>query len=219
MKIVAKEAIFGHEVYSKTALAIYDTVVIRISNPFIWRCPSRFIQQHYNKFLSSEHLDVGVGTGYFLRKSKAAHNFSRLGLIDLNQNCLQKAAKLFKKVNPDCYQVNVLEPIHMTSQPYHSVGLNYLLHCLPGSLPEKMCAFDHLKSYCKPGGVIFGSTILAQGIQVTPLAKRLMSFYNQKGIFSNLNDSLNNLNEGLRQRFSEVNIQTKGCVAFFSIRV
>ena len=56
----------GQAVYTKGNLAAYDLFVLGISNRYIWKCPSVRIKEHYNQHLSSNHLDVGVGTGYFL---------------------------------------------------------------------------------------------------------------------------------------------------------
>lgn len=43
-----------------------------------------------------------------------------------------------------------------------------------------------------------------------------MRFYNQKGIFSNEQDTLQDLKSALRDRYDEVSFQIKGCVALFS---
>lgn len=105
---------------------------------------------------------------------------------------------------------------------FDSVGLNYLLHCLPGSIESnesKAVAFDHLRALMNPHAVLFGSTLLQSGVRRNWLAKRLMDFYNKKGIFSNQHDSLDGLKFVLDQRFRDVSIEVVGCAALFSGRV
>ena len=67
-----------------------------------------------------------------------------------------------------------------------------------------------------PNAVIFGSTLLQAGVQRNWFAKRLMEIYNQKGIFSNQQDSLEGLVRSLNQQFREVSVEVVGCVALFS---
>jgi hypothetical protein len=47
--------------------------------------------------------------------------------------------------------------------------------------------------------IVFSSTLLQDGIQRNWFAKRLMKGYNQKGIFSNQQDSLESLVRSLNQ--------------------
>jgi hypothetical protein len=101
---------------------------------------------------------------------------------------------------------------------FDSISLNYLLHCLPGNLASKSIVFEHVKPLLRDGGVIFGSTILGEGVRHNPLAKQLMKIYNAKGIFSNLSDRQSNLEAGLKAHFEEHTIQIVGCVALFSAR-
>ena len=94
-----------------------------------------------------------------------------------------------------------------------------MLHCLPGNLKTKSIVFDNLKTLMNPGSVLFGSTILNGGVHRNWLAKRLMGVYNKKGIFSNQDDNLEDLKSVLDQRFRDVTVKVKGCVALFSGRV
>jgi hypothetical protein len=76
----------------------------------------------------------------------------------------------------------------------------------------------HVKPLLRGGGVIFGSTILGEGVRHNPLAKQLMKIYNTKGIFSNLSDRQSDLEAGLKAHFHEYTIHSAGCVALFSAR-
>ncbi len=68
----------------------------------------------------------------------------------------------------------------------------------------------------KPGTAIFGSTILNEKGVPNWAAVRLMRHYNRHGIFSNLTDTLEELQRVLEKRFQDVAIETQGCVALFS---
>jgi 2-polyprenyl-3-methyl-5-hydroxy-6-metoxy-1,4-benzoquinol methylase len=172
--------------------------------------------EHYNKHVTANHLDVGVGTGYFLEHCRFPSQMPRVALMDLNQNALDFASQRIARYKPETYLCNVLEPISINAARFDSVGLNYLLHCVPGSLESKAVVFDHLKALMNPNAVLFGSTLLQGGVSRNWFAKRLMDVYNQKGIFSNQHDSLDGLKWALDQRFRDVSIEIIGCAALFS---
>lgn len=208
----------GQAVYSKSVLAMYDLIVLGISNRWIWKCPTSYIKAHYNKHLSANHLDVGVGTGYFLDRCQFPTQQPRVALMDLNPNTLDYASRRIARYQPEIFRQNILEPITQPITPFDSIGLNYLLHCVPGNITEKAVAFDHLVPLMNPGAVLFGSTILHRGVPRNWLAQRLMRTYNQKGIFSNQADDLDGLTHALNQRFQHVEVHVRGCVALFSGR-
>ena len=56
----------GQAVYNKYVLAIYDLLVLGFSCRFLWKCPAHRMTKQYDTFVTNNHLDVGVGTGYFL---------------------------------------------------------------------------------------------------------------------------------------------------------
>ena len=205
----------GQSVYTKQVLAIYDIWVLGISNRLIWKCPSSHILELYNKHISNNHLDIGIGTGFFLAHCNFPTSNPRLALIDLNPNTLELCSRRLKQYQPQTYQRNVLEPIKIEAEKFDSVGLNYLLHCLPGTMLSKGIVFENIKPVLNSGGVVFGSTILSKGVETGFMARYLMDIYNQKGIFSNREDSLENLQKILKQNFDESSIKTIGSVALF----
>lgn len=209
----------GQAIYSKRTLAVYDFVVLGVSNPILWQCSTQQLVEHYSKHVTANHLDVGVGTGYFLDRCQFPSPTPRVALMDLNSNALEFAARRITRYNPETYCRNVLDPIVLDVKPFDSVGANYLLHCLPGSIESKAIAFDHLKAVMNPNGIVFGSTLLQGGVQRNWFAKRLMEVYNKKGIFSNQQDDLEGLQRSLSQRFREVSVEVVGCAALFSGRV
>ena len=209
----AEEA--GQAVYSRRVLRAYDVLVLGLSNRWIWKCPTKHLRAHYDACVSSTHLDVGVGTGYFLDRCRFPAPDPRIVLLDLNAECLAQAAARIARYEPRTVQASILQPLPQGLGTHRSIGLNYLLHCLPGPMDEKAVAFDHLRSVLAPGGVLFGSTILSGGVPRSGTARRLMALYNRKRIFSNEADTLESLSQNLHSRFEEVEIRTRGCVALF----
>ncbi|SEI70203.1 Methyltransferase domain-containing protein [Azotobacter beijerinckii] len=219
MMVTQKQVEAGQAVYTRRTLALYDFVVLGVSNPFIWKCPTRHLEEHYAQNLSANHLDVGVGTGYFLDRCRFPADTPRVALMDLNPDTLAFAARRIARYVPRTHRRNVLEPIALEGGRFDSVGLNYLLHCLPGSLAEKAMVFDHLKALMNPGAVIFGATLLQGGVPRSILARGLMAAYNRKGIFANRADDLEVLQRELDRRFHDVSVEVVGCAALFSGRI
>src|SRR5436309_895986 len=87
----------GQAVYSPFTLAAYDLVVLRLTNRFIWQCPSSRLLEHYNRNVSGEHLDVGVGTGYFVDKCRFPVPDPHITLFDLNSSSLSRTAQRIQR--------------------------------------------------------------------------------------------------------------------------
>lgn len=218
MSVTAESVEAGQAIYTKRLLAFYDLAVLGISSRFVWKCPAPLIEAHYNAHVTANHLDVGVGTGYFLDRCRFPSPTPRLALMDLNPDTLEVASRRIRRYKPETYRRNVLDPISVDARRFDSVGINFVLHCLPGSMASKSVAFDHLKALMNPGGVLFGATLLHDGVTRSWLARRLMSLYNSKRIFSNEQDDLPALRRALEQRFRDVSVVVVGCGALFSGR-
>lgn len=208
----------GQAVYGRLTLAAYDPVVLGLSNRFLWRCPTSRLLRHYRAHLSANHLDVGVGSGYFLDTVPFPEPEPRVALMDLNRAALDFTARRIARYRPEIYRRNVLEPISIDTPAFDSIGLNYLLHCLPGALADKAVAFDHLKTLMQPGATLFGATILGTAKAANPAARALMHLYNRRGIFHNEADTRAVLEAALHARFTSVSVEMVGCVALFSAR-
>jgi SAM-dependent methyltransferase len=207
----------GQAVYTPLILRGYDWWVLGVSNSWIWRCPTSRLVLLYDDNVGQHHCDVGVGTGYFLAKARWPADPS-ITLVDLNANSLTAAARRIYRHRPQTVTANVLEPLPpLPTAPFDSVGLNYLLHCLPGSIEHKArSVFGHLLPQLRPGGVVFGSTLLTGGVPRSRAARRLMSLYNRKGIFHNTDDTLDGLTTALRDTFSTHTVEVVGCAAVFT---
>jgi len=206
----------AHAIYTPASLLLYDFVVHGLSNRFAWRCPTSKIIDLYRQQLSANHLEAGAGTGLFL--DRAGEAFDRLVLLDINPHCLHVASRRLRRFEPESRRANLLEPLALDLAPFSSVALTYVLHCLPGSMAEKLVAVDHLKPLLVKGGPLFGATILGDGVQPNGPARALLGVYNEKGVFNNLEDSFQALTQGLEARFEDVKIEQRGLVALFVAR-
>lgn len=203
-------------VYTPWTLAFYDSVVLGFSNSYIWNCRSQIILDFYNEHVSDKHLDVGVGTGYFLDKCRFPSTAPKIALFDLSPHCLATAAKRLRRFAPSCHLGSVLNVISLPG--FDSIGLNYLLHCVPSPAGDKQIVFAHLKPLLNDGGALFGSTILGTGVPQNFLSRMLIKTYNARGIFNNRTDCKEDLEAMLRSHFNEYKIRIEGCVALFYAR-
>jgi hypothetical protein len=210
----------GQAVYNPLFLQVYDTMILRVSTPLVWGCRLARLRRHYDDNVGARHCDVGVGSGYFLDKASWPATPS-ITLVDLNANSLASAGRRIERFAPETVTADVLQPLpdDMPAQPYDSVGLSYLLHCLPGDLSDKATTvFGNVAPHLAPDGVVFGSTILTVGVKLPPHAKGLAGAYNRKGIFHNTGDSVDGLTEALERSFATHTVDVCGTVALFTGR-
>ena len=216
---IAIDAKPGADIYSKSLLKIYDFFVLGLSNTFFWKCPTKLILDFYNQHVSGKHLDIGVGSGYFLDNCKFFKPNPIIALVDLNPNSLQFTAQRISRYKPTTLIANVFQPLPLDSTDFESIGLNYLLDCLPGNnMLNKGIVFKNIKTLLKDHGVIFGTTILGKGGSQNLFARQLIRTYNAKGIFGNTDDSREDLETILQENFHSYDIRVVGCVAFFVCR-
>jgi hypothetical protein len=84
----AEEIAAGHAFYTRRSLAVYDVAILGFFSRLAWRCPADRIVAHYNQHVSANHLDIGVGTGYFLDHCAFPGETPRMALLDPNVHCL-----------------------------------------------------------------------------------------------------------------------------------
>ncbi|TWF95694.1 class I SAM-dependent methyltransferase [Saccharopolyspora dendranthemae] len=209
-------AFAGQALYSTKVLRVYDAVVVHASNALVWRCPARAIRALYAHHVSDAHLDVGPGTGYYVDRSGLPGEHPRLALLDANLDVLRFAAHRLRRFRPQLHAADVLKPLPLAPGTYGSIGLSYVLHCLPGDIDSKAVVFDNLKALLRPGGVLFGSTLVNAGCRHNRAARAMMRAYNGKGVFSNLDDDFEGLERALAQRFSRFEVHRRGSAALFA---
>ncbi len=208
----------GHAAYRPWTLALYDAFVYGFSSPFLWRCPARTLNRLYEENVASRHLDVGVGTGRHLDLARFRCGSPRITLLDPNEDCLRHAARRIARYGPETVRHSAFDPLPALGR-FGSIGMNYLLHCLPGSIPEKAVVFDRLAPALEPGGVLFGSTVLASDASCSWLARTFLRWFNRRRIFCNDRDRWEDLEAALRLRFRSVRLRRVGHVALFEVRV
>lgn len=219
MPPTAEEIAAGQAFYTNSSLPNYDLRVLTLSNPLIWRCPTSRLLEFFNAHISANHLDIGVGSGYFLDHCVFPAPSPRIALMDLNAMALVYAARRIARYRPETYQRNVLATIDLEAPGFDSISLNYLLHCLPGDMASKAVVFDRIKPLMNAGAVCFGSTLLQGGVYRNWAAKLLMAHYNRHGVFSNRHDDARTLASALRERFSSVSVEIVGCAMLFCARI
>lgn len=209
----------GAAVYSPLTLKLYDAWVLGISNRFAWQCPTRdVLQPFFDRNVGARHLDVGVGTGYYLANA-GLPDTTQVTLLDLNPSSLEAAKQRFGRVDTQTLQHDVFVPLGTEQHGhYDSISLFYLLHCLPGTMADKGAVFANLKPCLKPDGVLFGATILGDAAGHNGFGRKLIEVYNKKGIFGNRSDTVEGVRSALASHFRDVHIEVVGKVALFSGR-
>jgi SAM-dependent methyltransferase len=206
----------GQADYTPAFLAVYDPLVLGVMNRFVWRCPTSEILRLYEDHATGAHLDVGPGTGYYLDRCPEPPR--AITLLDVNPDVLDAASRRLARLGPGVHRANLLEPIELQGGTFDSIALTHVLHCLPGTPAAKMVVFDNLAPLLRPGGHLFGSTILAGGVPHTPVSRGLMRFLNRRGVFGNRDDDLATLELALATRFAEHEVRVVGSVALFVAR-
>ncbi|KJE21385.1 hypothetical protein FF36_04316 [Frankia torreyi] len=219
VEAAAPEVRAAAETYGWAALAFYDISVTWLNNRYVWRCPAAVINRQYNAYATVRHLEVGVGTGYHLARARWPGR-AAITLADLNENTLRWTARRIRHHEVSTAVVNALEPFpDLPGAPFASAGVGYLLHCIPGRLDEKAPAvLGNIAAVLEPGGVVFGSTILAPGPGTPPRARRMIRLLNRRGILNNTEDTAADLDRALGTVLAEHTLEQVGEVALFTGR-
>ncbi len=200
--------------YNRFLLYFYDYYVYRCVAPIFFRCPQQTLIDFYTSHISTNHLEIGVGTGYLLTKCFEANKLETLSLLDLNATCLNMTEQKLSALSPNKYHANILEPFPINDKRFTSVGLNFVLHCVPGGFKDKGIAFEHIAASMDPGGTLFGSTAIYYPGQ-SNVARIVMDIYNRKGIFNNREDTIDDLVTALSQQYTDIEVTQIGNILFF----
>jgi SAM-dependent methyltransferase len=203
-------------VYTPARLALYDVFILGLSCSLVWKCPRRHFLDLYDRHVGSPHLDIGVGTGYFLDRCRFPIERPQITLLDPSDACLAKAASRLDAYSPRVVRASALEPLDLGTQRFASIALNGVLHCLPATPQAKTAVLARLKPLLEDGGVVFGSTILASGVEHGRLARTALARYNREGFFTNLADDLDGLERALAHTYRSQQIDVRGSFALFA---
>ncbi len=208
----------GQAIYSRPLLAVYDAFVYGFNMPVGWRCSKRRLLDLYDANVSADHLDVGVGTGILLDECRFPQPAPRITLLDMNPNSLAVTAARIERYAPRVRQGNALEPWPVEPGSFDSVALTHIVHCLPGSMPDKVPVFEHAAAALAPGGTLFGATILGRGVELTAPGRALQAAANARGALSNREDDAAGLDAALARWFPQREVRVRGAVALFTAR-
>jgi hypothetical protein len=203
--------------YTKSRLHVYELMLQVITGP-LWGSSPKTVVDFYNEHVSGNHLDVGVGTGYFLDRCRYPVERPRIVLMDSNADPLDYAATRLSRYAPVKFKANILAPIPFDGEKFDSIGLNYVLHCLPGTMREKGVPIEHLKALMNPRGVLFGATVLGQGVTHNFFGAKWLEHFNKNGVLDNLRDNSADLKAMLDEHFSASTVRVVGRTAFFTAR-
>jgi SAM-dependent methyltransferase len=209
-------AFAGQRDYNELLLGLYDPVVVGPIARWVWRCPSAQIVDNYRATIGAPHLDVGPGTGYFIRHSGLTPGTS-VTLLDPNRTVLRHAARRLGAWSVTTVEADVLKPLPDIG-PFPSVALNLVLHCLPGPTSRKALAIGNLARMVTPDGVLFGATVLGRSAHHTWLARRFLAAFNAEGSFDNADDTEASIRGILDDAFDSVELWTVGSIALFRAR-
>ena len=203
-------------IYNPLVLKLYDLWVLGVSNRYFWQCPSQELLELYNQYVGGRHLDIGVGTGWYLNHARFKQT-PEISLMDLNENSLEYAGQKIARYKPEKQVANVFHNIPFPQSHFDSISLVYLLHCLQGDFQgAKGDILKRLCSHLKPGGRIFGATITGADFKGKGMARKLMEVYNKKGVFGNWKDDPEDLEKRLKEDYEQVMVKKRGAVAIFS---
>jgi len=209
----------GSSVYSPIILKLYNFAVLGLSNRFAWECPTKTVLlPFYKENLGLKHLDVGVGTGYYLAHAGLTKSH-QISLLDLNENSLRTAAAQVKEAKVRTFKLDIMQPFAEPADTgYDSISLFYLLHCLPGTMDDKETAIANLKRYLSKDGVLYGATVLGDEVAHNPIGRFALKLYNENGVMHNLADTFDGLQRMLKRQFQNVQIRRHNKVALFVAR-
>ena len=206
----------GQADYTPLLLKLYDPIVIGVVAGLVWRVPAESLLDNYRRNIRNRHLDVGPGTGYIIERSGLPDG-SSVTLLDPNPNVLRHAAGKLGRFDVTAVEADVLKPFPVEG-PFESVGMNMVIHCLPGPMPRKAIAIRNIADVLSPTGTFFGATILGRSGDHSWLGHRVLTAFNKQGGFDNLGDSEAGLRDILEASFERVDIQIVKSAAIFEAR-
>jgi len=204
----------GQADYSGLMLRLYDPLVLGPISRYVWRAPAELSVRLYRQHIRPNHLDVGPGTGYFIDRAGLPAG-SRVTILDPNPNVLRHVTRRLRDLDVTAVEADVLKPLPVAG-PFASAGLNAVLHCLPGPLERKAVAIANISRVLAPDATLFGATVLGRSARHTRAGRAMLSAFNRRGVFDNLDDTEGGIADILRASFGEVSIETVGGLAIFT---
>tara|TARA_Y100000591_G_scaffold11239_1_gene8743 strand:- start:7802 stop:8431 length:630 start_codon:yes stop_codon:yes gene_type:complete len=197
---------------SNILLNNYDHFVNNLNCNYVWKCNQNIIKDLYKNNLSKDHIEIGPGTGYFLKK----HQFNSLYLVDINHDILNDSFKNLKNNSKEIFKINkniFSKNKQIKINNVNSIGLSYVLHCVPNTLDVSL---NYLVNNLNQKDItLFGSTVIPT--KKNFFASSELYFLNKLGIFNNLNHNIQQLKKFSKNYEHEINIV--GNVLIFKIKI
>jgi hypothetical protein len=202
----------GRPIYTPLFLLFYDFWVLGVVNTFAWGCSTtRYLLPQFRTNVRNNHLDIGVGTGYYLDKGQIPHT-TRLTLVDIEQGALETAQRRSRRSDANLVIADILQPLSL-NEKFDSVSMYYLFHCIPATMREKCGVFSHIRYNMMADGVIHGASILGKGVaQDNWFGKRIRTFCLNQGVFHNREDNAYEFEDALRRNFKKVETRVVGTI-------
>jgi len=199
--------------FVSSSIKFYDFLVNDLNCNYAWRCHKSNIFKNYQKNLRSNHLEIGPGSGYFLNPKFHKKEISNLFLMDVNQPILEASQQNLEKhySNIQLLNHNIFNK-ELDSLKINSIGINYVLHCVPGPLDQKL---EKLHLNLPKNTNIFGATVISDFERQTELSKLELKVLNHKGIFNNKMDFSNDFIDFVAKNKLENSYQIVGNVLIF----
>lgn len=205
----------GIKAYTRFGLHLYDPLIVGLLARYVWDCPAEAFIEHYRQHISTNHADIGVGTGYCLDRCNFDRPDPRIALIDLQPNCLEFTARRLARYRPEIHLHDARLPLRGV-RPFDSIALGGILHCLPGDMHHKADVFDALRPICKPGATIFGFTLVNDAVADRISRRAAYRALNLLRVVNCMHDAAGALRSALASRFAHSQVEMVGCFAFFS---
>lgn len=203
----------------KVLWSVYDLWVMSVASEHLWGCPVDRILGLYNQYASADHLEAGVGTGYFLDHCAFPVPDPSLTLLDVSREAIDMSLQRLRRYRATGLEASLLEPLPVSEPRFGSVGMNYVLHCIPGSLRDKMdTILTNLLPCMREGAVLFGTTVLGKGVAHNAVGGPLVAALQRNKIFCNQEDDLAGLDQALRRHVSDYSVELVGRTGLFIAR-
>lgn len=125
------------------------------------------------------------------------------------------SARRLARFEPKTCKANLLDPLPLPNGHFDSAAMNLVFHTIPGGWAAKGKIFEHVAATLRPGGVLFGTTVLAEGVPMNRLTRRALQEQYRRGNFQNQGDDPAGLREQLRRYFPSSQVSVRGIVGVF----
>ena len=194
----------------------------KINCKYVWQCSDKNICQLYKNNIQKHHIEIGPGTGYYLKPYIS--NLNSLELIDVNSNVLRYAnmrlhhSDLKKKItNINLFKKNNIIQIN---NEITSIGVNCVLHCVPGPIETNIDnLINNIQKQNKNNKIIiFGSSVINDSNK-NILQDFELALLNYFRIFDNKKDNEERLIDYFHHKQLKYKINKIGSIILFSIHL